>query len=76
MKRSHPSRKIKGSDEVPQSGTLHLESLHQEKLMFKRIGRKIHPGEFSFEEVDQEAERTHREKNPPVLPEICKPQTK
>lgn len=44
--------------------------------MFKRIGRKIHPGEFSFEEVDQEAERTHREKNPPVLPEICKPQTK
>lgn len=76
MKRSHPSRKIKGSDEVPQSGTFHLESLHQEKLLFKRIGRKIHPGDFSFEEVDQEAERTHREKNPPVLPEICKPRTK
>lgn len=48
MKRSHPSRKIKGSDEVPQSGTFHLESLHQEKLMCKRIGRKIHPGDFSF----------------------------
>lgn len=43
-----PSRKIKGSDEVPQSGTFHLESLHQEKLMCKRIGRKIHPGDFSF----------------------------